>query len=56
MSHLDIFKTSAVVRQINMVTSPAGLGTKNFCAGKAQQQFTRPDPMGHGFRGPRNQE
>jgi hypothetical protein len=24
-----------------MVISPAGLGTKNDCAGEAQQQFTR---------------
>jgi hypothetical protein len=24
-----------------MVMSPAGLGTKNDCAGEAQQQFTR---------------
>jgi hypothetical protein len=25
-----------------MVRSPAGLGTKNDCAGEGQQQFTRP--------------
>jgi hypothetical protein len=30
----------AVMRQKNMVMSPAGLGTKNDYAGKSQQQFT----------------
>jgi hypothetical protein len=29
-----------------MVRIPAGIGTKNDCAGEAQQQFTRPDPFG----------
>jgi hypothetical protein len=31
-----------VVRQKNMVISPAEPGTKNDCAGEGQQQFTRP--------------
>jgi hypothetical protein len=26
-----------------MIMDPAGLGTKNDCAGEDQQQFTRPD-------------
>jgi hypothetical protein len=30
-----------VVREQNMITSPAGLGTKNGGAGEEQQQFTR---------------
>jgi hypothetical protein len=30
-----------------MVVSPAGLGTKNDCAGEDQQQFTRPDSGGY---------
>jgi hypothetical protein len=32
--------TPRVVRQKNMVMSPAGRGTKNDRAGEAQQQFT----------------
>jgi hypothetical protein len=28
-----------VVRQINMITSPSGPGSKNECAGEGQQQF-----------------
>jgi hypothetical protein len=34
--------TPRFVTQENMVMSPAGLGTKNDCACKGQQQFTRP--------------
>jgi hypothetical protein len=33
--------TPGVVRQQNTVMSPAGLGTENDCADKAQKQFTR---------------
>jgi hypothetical protein len=32
---------------LNMVMSPAGLGTKNDCAGEGQQQFTLPYPARH---------
>jgi hypothetical protein len=31
-----------------MVVSPAGLGTKNDCAGEDQQLFTGPDPKFYG--------
>jgi hypothetical protein len=33
----------SVVREKNIVMGPAGPGTKNDCAGEAQQQFTRTD-------------
>jgi hypothetical protein len=35
-------KAPRVVRQKNMVMSPAGLGTKNDCSGEGQKQFTGP--------------
>jgi hypothetical protein len=31
--------TPRVMRQKNMVVSPAGLGAKNDCVGEGQQQF-----------------
>jgi hypothetical protein len=34
-------QTVTVVRQENVAMSPAGLGTKNYCAGEDQQQFPR---------------
>jgi hypothetical protein len=38
----DSCKTPEVVRQKNMVICPAELGTKKYCAGEGQQQFTPP--------------
>jgi hypothetical protein len=35
----------AVVKQKNIIRSPAGPGNRNDCAGEDQQQFTRPDSM-----------
>jgi hypothetical protein len=32
--------TPRIVRKSNMVMSPAGVGTKDYCAGEGQQQFT----------------
>jgi hypothetical protein len=61
--------TPRVVREKNTVMSPAGLGTKNDCAGEDHQGFTRPTEMqlqdfqsgetvkyGHDSRGTRDQE
>jgi hypothetical protein len=36
--------TAEVVRQKNIVMSPAGPVTNNDCADEAQQEFTQPDP------------
>jgi hypothetical protein len=35
------FMTPTIMWQWNMVMSPTGLATKNYCAGEGQQQFTR---------------
>jgi hypothetical protein len=40
MAHEGVLKAPRAVRQWNMVMSPAGLGTKNDCAGEGQQPST----------------
>jgi hypothetical protein len=36
--------TPRVVQQKNMIMNPVGLGTKNYCSGEGQQQFTQTNP------------
>jgi hypothetical protein len=50
LARLRVWEASRAVRQYNMVVSPVGLGSKNDCTGKGQQQFSSQQSISQSHR------